>query len=79
MATYRWIADFLNGEFIISQWFDTPAETCLHGLLNRKFILINTGRHLDEFYMYYIENNWGHAIPYGGKFVFELCQLSDEY
>ena len=43
---YRWVADFLNGGYITSQWFNSIEETFLHAILNKKFILLHSGRPL---------------------------------
>ena len=75
---YRWVADFLNGEYITSQWFNSIAETFLHTILNKKFILLHCGRPKGEFYVFYMEDSKGETVTYSGK-LFELCQLNSEY
>ena len=75
---FRWVVDFLNSEFITSQWFNSLEEAFLHSILNKKFILIHNDRPLDEFYVFYMEDSNGETVSYSGK-LFELCQLNNEY
>ena len=75
---YRWVADFLNGEYITSQWFDNIDETIQHSYINRKYILINMNRSLDEFYMFYVENGQGLVVTHMNC-MFLLMQLNEEY
>ena len=75
---YIWVADFLNGEYITSPWFDSLEQTVEHAYMNRKYILINMNRSLDEFYMFYVENGQGLVVTHGNC-MFSLIQLNEEY
>ena len=75
---YQWVADFLNGEFIISQKFDEIEECILHAMLNRKYILISNGRALDDFYVFYVQDGEGIVVSHNEN-MFTLLQLNDEY